>query len=82
MNGRFIEVLSGFLPLLGPGDLGDDTGLREMGLNSMRSVDLLFALEDAFGVVLPDEMLNEATFRTAGSLWCAVAAMLGDGAMA
>jgi acyl carrier protein len=74
MDERFETLLRSYLPLLGDDPLTGKTQLRDLGLDSMQSVDLLFAIEDDFGVSLPDEDLNEGTFATAGSLWQAVSA--------
>jgi acyl carrier protein len=82
MDSRFEDLLRSYLPLLGDRPLTEDTPLRDLGLDSMQSVDLLFALEDEFGAALPDEDLNEATFATAGSLWRAVDAARNAGAAA
>jgi acyl carrier protein len=38
----------------------------------MQSIELLFAIEDTFGISLPDEDLTDTTFATAGSLWHAM----------
>jgi acyl carrier protein len=54
--------------------LPPDTPLKELGLDSMQAVDLVFDLEDEMGVVLPDEAMHATTFATAGSLWAALAA--------
>lgn len=40
----------------------------------MQAIELLFAIEDTFTVVLPDEDMNDATFATAGSLWNVISA--------
>jgi acyl carrier protein len=45
----------------------------------MQAVELLFGIEDAFGVSLPDEELNDTTFATAGSLWSVVRTALESG---
>ncbi|MFP3986819.1 phosphopantetheine-binding protein [Streptomyces sp. E11-3] len=74
MEPRFVELLSGFLPFLDGRELTPESTLPELGLDSMHSIDLLFAIEDTFGVPLPDEDLNDTTFATAGSLWAAVQA--------
>ncbi|MYS24051.1 acyl carrier protein [Streptomyces sp. DvalAA-14] len=81
MDERFETLLRGYLPLLGDEPLTEGTPLRDLGLDSMQSVDLLFAIEDELGVSLPDDALNEQTFATAGSLWQAVSAA-GTGAVA
>ncbi|MET9831679.1 acyl carrier protein [Streptomyces sp. NPDC006385] len=76
MDARFTEMLKPFLPFLGEEPITADTPLRELGLDSMQAIELMFTLEDTFGVQLPDDALTEATFATAGSLWnAAVAAM-------
>ncbi|MFJ8948330.1 phosphopantetheine-binding protein [Streptomyces sp. NPDC102395] len=72
MDAVFEKVLRDHLPRLREQPLTDDTGLRDLGLDSMKSVDLLFAIEDEMDVALPDDDLNEETFATAGSLWRAV----------
>ncbi|MFG3116250.1 acyl carrier protein [Streptomyces sp. NPDC048197] len=45
----------------------------------MQAIELLFAVEDTFGISLPDEELNDTTFATAGSLWNVIAAQLPQG---
>ena len=82
MDKRFTDVLRPFLPLLGDTEPTEQSNLRDLGLDSMQAVNLLFAIEDELGVSLPDEDLNEATFATAGSLWHAVSAASGDEAAA
>ncbi|MEU6546991.1 phosphopantetheine-binding protein [Streptomyces sp. NPDC046859] len=72
MDAVFEKVLRDHLPRLQEQPLTDDTPLRDLGLDSMKSVDLLFAIEDEMDVSLPDDDLNEDTFATAGSLWRAV----------
>jgi acyl carrier protein len=48
--------------------LAADRPLTELGLTSLRAVDLLLDLEDCFDMTLPDEFLDVATLRTLGSL--------------
>lgn len=74
MDERFVEMLQPFLQFLNGRDITADTRLRELGLDSMKSIELFFAIEDTFGVTLPDDDLNDATFATAGSLWQATEA--------
>ncbi|MEU6746229.1 acyl carrier protein [Spirillospora sp. NPDC046719] len=57
-----------FLPYLGAEPLAPEPPLRDMRLDSMQAIELMFALEDAFGIRLPEEVLVEETFRTAGNL--------------
>ncbi|MFI9569243.1 acyl carrier protein [Streptomyces rishiriensis] len=77
MDTRFTELLTPFLKFLGEQEITPDTPLRELGLDSMQAIELLFAIEDAFGVTLADDDMNDDTFATAGSLWSVVHAALG-----
>ena len=72
MDTNFLDLLTPFLRYAAPDAIAADSILRELGLDSMRAVELLFALEDAYGIVFADELLTDATFETAGSLWAAV----------
>jgi acyl carrier protein len=82
MDERFVELLRPYVPLLGDSPLTEETRLRDLGLDSMQSVNLLFGIEDEFDITFPDEDLNEATFTTAGSLWRVVSAAIGTQAAA
>lgn len=72
MNPVFIEMLRPFLKYVADGPVQPGDSLRDLGLDSMREIELLFAIEDGYGVTLPDEMLTDATFATAGQLWAAI----------
>ena len=50
--------------------------LVELGLDSMAAINLLLEVEDTFGVVFPDDLLNSATFSTGASLRDAIASLL------
>ena len=76
MDTRFTELLMPFLKFLGDRDIVPDAPLRELGLDSMQAIELLFAIEDAFDVTLPDDDMNDSTFATAGSLWAVVRAAM------
>ncbi|NUP50320.1 MAG: acyl carrier protein [Catenulispora sp.] len=71
----FTGVLRRRLPLLGAGeDLPSDRTLADLGLDSLNAVELLFELEDALGVALPDDALRAENFQSADSLWRTVEA--------
>jgi acyl carrier protein len=76
---EFPTMLRPFLRYAGDGPITADSSLRDLGLDSMRAIELLFAVEDAYEVSLPDEVLDDATFATAGSLWAVVEALRGAG---
>lgn len=54
--------------------LAPDASLKDLGLDSMQAVELIFDLEDELGVMLPDEAMTAQTFATAASLAAALAA--------
>ncbi|WP_053736531.1 acyl carrier protein [Nocardia sp. NRRL S-836] len=72
MDAEFPAVLRPFLKYAGARTITPESSLRDLGLDSMRAIELLFAIEDNYRVSLPDELLTDATFATAGSLWAAV----------
>ncbi|MFC7309290.1 acyl carrier protein [Streptomyces monticola] len=73
---RLTELLTPFLKFLGDQEVTADSSLRDLGLDSMQAIELLFAVEDTFGVTLPDDDMNDETFATAGSLWAVVSAAI------
>jgi acyl carrier protein len=75
MDPAFEAVLRPRLPYLtDDAELSPDAPLRELGLDSMQAVELVFDLEDALDVQLPDEAMTAETFATAASLWVALTA--------
>lgn len=67
---EFEAVLRDLLPRLEPNEaLNGETNLLNYGLDSMGTVTLLVALEDALAVEFPDELLVPETFETADKLW-------------
>lgn len=80
MDPRYIALLHPFLQRTGSDGMTvtPDTDLRKLGVDSMQAIELLFAIEDTFGISLPDEELNDTTFSTVGNLWAAIAAQLPD----
>lgn len=55
--------------------LTDSASLYEAGLSSYGTIELMMALEAAFGVEFPDALLTRETFGTIASLAAAVAAL-------
>jgi acyl carrier protein len=73
LDRAFDQILRRHLKYLEPGAaLDPDQPLRELGLDSMQAVELLFDIEDHFSRVLGDEDLTEETFATAASLWAVI----------
>lgn len=52
--------------------LSDDTDLHEAGLTSFASVQLMLALEDAFDIEFPEQMLNRRTFASIKAIQTAI----------
>jgi acyl carrier protein len=53
--------------------LSDTDDLFDAGLSSLGSAELVMALEEALGVMFPDEMLTRETIHTIASLRKAIA---------
>lgn len=51
-----------------PDKLSDDDDLFKAGMTSHSSVNLMLALEDAFDIEFPDEVLNRSTFESIASI--------------
>lgn len=73
LDPAFAQILRRHLKYLERGDaLDPDRPLRDLGLDSMQAVELLFDIEDHFDRTLDDEDLTEETFATATSLWAVI----------
>jgi acyl carrier protein len=59
--------------------IGDDVNLYDAGMSSHASVNVMIALEDAFGIEFPDSMLRRSTFASVDAIRTAVE-QLRDGA--
>ena len=77
MREEFEETVRQFLPYL-PDDepLRPDALLRDYGLDSLATVELLGALENRFQVRFREEALSLDSFRTPAVLWETLSASL------
>jgi acyl carrier protein len=67
---QFEEVLRSHLPFLPTGaEIGPDLSLRDFGLDSVGTVELLAGLEGTYGVRFTDDSLKLERFATPGVLW-------------
>lgn len=73
----FRDTLLAHLPYAESSNLTATDDLAALGLDSMGVIQLLADLEDSLGLEMPDDMLTEETFATAGSLWQTVSGLLG-----
>ena len=73
---RIRTVLAAHAKLREPADgLADGADLYAAGMTSHASVNVMLALEDAFDVEFPDELLTKHTFCTIAAIRDAVTAM-------
>jgi acyl carrier protein len=79
LNERLENVLRMHLPEAEPdGEIPMDVPLVELGLDSLRAVNLVLDLEDTFDVEFPDAMLSESTFATRRALLEALNGLLSS----
>jgi nodulation protein F len=75
-DGKFEGFLRQFLPFLNAGDsLTEHASLRDLGLDSMGTVELLAVLENGYRVRFRDEALTMTNFATPGVLWTTLSAI-------
>ena len=65
-----------------PGSLDPQADLYEAGMTSHASVSVMLALEDAFDIEFPDEMLKPSVFASIAAIETAVAQLRDDQAAA
>lgn len=75
-DAEFEELLRNHLPYL-PADesLTENTSLRDFGLDSMATVELLAQVESTYDVRFAEDDLTLETFATPGVLWKSLSAM-------
>jgi len=78
MDADFVSLLRPFLPYGRDEEITEQSRLRDLGLTSMQEIELLFAVEDAYGVQVPDEMLSDRIFETSGRLWCLISELRAE----
>ncbi|MFP3992321.1 acyl carrier protein [Streptomyces sp. E11-3] len=73
---QFEETLREYLPFLAADEqLSPDTNMRDMGLDSLGTVELMGSLENTYDVRFVDDALNLDTFATPAVLWEALSKM-------
>jgi acyl carrier protein len=72
-DGQFEAILRAHLPALSLAQpLDPDDPLRDLGLDSVGTLEILLALEDLYGVEIREESIGHDSFASAGHLWSAV----------
>nr|6M01_B Chain B, Putative ACP [Embleya scabrispora] len=78
---QFEAIVRRYVPFLGPDErLGGGSELRDLGLDSMGTVELLAALEQAYGARFVDDALNMENFATPDALWATLSRMITSAA--
>ena len=65
LNTLILAAIIGFSALPALADTGD---LYDAGLTSFASVQLMLAIEDAFGIEFPETMLNRRSFSSIANI--------------
>lgn len=73
---QFQNILRAHLPYADSAEFAAHDELAGLGLDSMGVVQLLVDIENGYAIELPDDILDEATFATVGSLWKALAVLI------
>jgi acyl carrier protein len=58
--------------------LSDQDDLFQAGMSSHASVNVMLALEDAFDIEFPDQMLQRSVFESVSGLEAAIGELLGQ----
>jgi acyl carrier protein len=73
---RFLVLIRQHLKLADKeSELAMSADLDGLGLDSQSALGLMLDLEEAFGVVFPNSLLNEEAFATPNSLWEALSSL-------
>jgi len=68
----FNEILLRHLPVPRDFQIPDDVSLMKLGLDSISAVALLLDLEEAFGIIFPESMINVKLYESSSGLKHAV----------
>ena len=63
-----------------PHQVDDHADLYDLGMTSHASVDVMLALEDAFDIEFPEEVLKKSTFASVGNIAHAVESLIKSAA--
>jgi acyl carrier protein len=78
---RIRDILSAYGRVaVDPREVDSQADLYELGLTSNASVDVMLALEDAFGIEFPDEVLKRSTFASVRNIEEVVAGLVKSSA--
>jgi acyl carrier protein len=72
------EIVLSHVPVIAGLDLGSREDLYRAGMTSHATVTVMLALEEAFGVEFPEEMLRRSTFSSFAAMEQAVSGLLAE----
>ncbi|MFC9282053.1 acyl carrier protein [Streptomyces collinus] len=76
LDAKFDAILRRYLPFISPADaIDEETSLRDYGLDSMATVELISDLEAEYGIRFVDDLLSLETFATPGRIWASISLM-------
>jgi acyl carrier protein len=71
------EIVSSYGQLkVGLDSLDDDHDLFDLGMTSHATVNVMLALEDAFNIEFPEELLTKETFESVAAMYSVVSGLL------
>jgi acyl carrier protein len=69
MQDRIRDVLAAHGRMeIDPQEVDSHADLYELGMTSLASVNVMLALEEAFGIEFPDELLKKSTFASVSNI--------------
>jgi acyl carrier protein len=77
VSDTLLGVLAEHLHSIPDGSDWSTVSLPDLGLDSMAAIELVIAIEDAFGAQFPEDRLVRETFATYASLETVVRSMVG-----
>jgi nodulation protein F len=78
-DNHFEGILRSYLPFLpAETELAADADLRDLGLDSLGTVELIASLERGYGIRFTDDRLRLELFTTAASVWQNTNALLAN----
>lgn len=76
---QFEQILRKYLPFLSPDEsMTSDLELRDLGLDSLATVELLGELEQAYDTRFVEDALSLESFATPAVLWTTLSSLSAD----
>jgi acyl carrier protein len=76
LDAKFEAILRRYLPFISATDvIEEESSLRDYGLDSMATVELISDLESEHRIRFVDDLLSLETFTTPGRIWSGISQM-------